>query len=247
MRDVVLDVESTTLISGATEEVGAAIARRFAAGGAKIALNDAASSPMLDDLAQELGGVAAPGGHTNHDHVTSMIEKLIETSGPIGTLVCNIEHLSMSPFLEHSPDDWWAVVDANLTGVFYLIQAVLPSMRSLSAGRIVIVLSNSGVSGWANATAYAASHAGIIALIKSCGRELAPEGIIVNGIALGVEANERSMATSGGDFDAQLIPAGRLARPEEIASSVAFLADRRMLTMVGTILQVNGGEARGRV
>jgi NAD(P)-dependent dehydrogenase (short-subunit alcohol dehydrogenase family) len=113
-----------------------------------------------------------------------------------------------------------------------------------------------GVIGWPNATAYAASKAGLVALIKTLGRELAPEGIIVNGIAPGVtstpqlEVDAGAAGVSVSEIEAvyaENIPAGRVAQPDEIAAGVAFLADRRMGAMVGTILQVNGGEVRGRV
>lgn len=250
-----LDTQSTTLISGATQGIGAAIARRFSAAGAKLAINDIAAGPLMDAMVREVGGVAAPADICDREQVRSMVAKLVEGSGPIGTLICNAAYMTMSPFLEHSPDDWWKVIDTNLTGTFRLVQEVLPSMRDLGAGRIVIVSSCWGVTGWPNATAYAASKAGLVALIKTLGRELAPEGIIVNGIAPGVtstpqlvvdaEAAGLSVAETEA-FYAKGIPAGRVAQPDEIAAGVAFLADRRMNAMVGSILQVNGGEVRGR-
>ena len=152
--------------------------------------------------------------------------------------------------------DWWKIIDTNLTGTFHLVQEVLPSMRALGAGRIVIVSSYWGVIGWPNATAYAASKAGLVALVKTLGRELAPEGIIFNGIAPGVtstpqlEVDAKAAGRSVADLEtlyAEGIPLGRVAQPDEIAAGVAFLADRRMGAMVGTILQINGGEVRGRV
>jgi NAD(P)-dependent dehydrogenase (short-subunit alcohol dehydrogenase family) len=171
-------------------------------------------------------------------------------------LICNAAYMTMAPFLDHDIDDWWKVVDTNLTGAFNLIQETLPSMRQLGSGRIVIVSSYWGVIGWPNATAYSASKAGLASLVKTLGRELAPEGIIVNGIAPGVTSTPQLQvdAKAANASVAQIeslyargIPLGRVARPEEIAAAVAFLADRRMQRMVGTILQVNGGEVRGRV
>lgn len=251
-----LDTQSTTLISGATQGIGAAIARRFSAAGAKVAINDITAGPLMDAMVREVGGVAAPADICDREQVTSMVTKLVEDSGPIGTLICNAAYMTMSPFLEHSPDDWWKIIDTNLSGTFRLVQEVLPSMRGLGAGRIVIVSSYWGVTGWPDATAYAASKAGLVALIKTLGRELAPEGIVVNGIApgvtstpqLAVDAKAAGLSISETEaLYAKAIPVGRVAQPDEIAAGVAFLADRRMGAMVGSILQVNGGEVRGRV
>jgi len=169
--------------------------------------------------------------------------------------VCNAAYMTMSPFLEHPAQDWWKVVDTNLTGTFHLIQAVLPGMRGRGGGRVVIVTSYWGVTGWPNATAYAASKAGLIALTKTLGRELAPEGIIVNAVAPGVIATpqlEVDAKDAGLTLEevqrqyAEGIPLGRIGRPEEIADAVAFLADPAVGAMVGQILQVNGGETRCR-
>jgi NAD(P)-dependent dehydrogenase (short-subunit alcohol dehydrogenase family) len=256
MNGAVLDPESTTLVTGTTQGIGAAIVRRFAAAGAKLAIHDIAPGPAMDAMVKEVGGVGAPADISDRAQVKQMVSTLVETSGPIGTLICNAAYMTVAPFAEQSDDDWWKVVDTNLTGAFHLVQEVLASMRTLGAGRIVIVSSYWGVTGRANATAYAASEAGLVALIKTLGRELAPEGIIVNGIAPGVTATPRLEVDAEAarvsvleieDVYARNIPAGRVARPDEIAAGVAFLADRRMGAMVGTILQVNGGEVRGRV
>ena len=256
MNGAELDTDSLTLVTGATQGIGAAIARRFAAAGARVAINDIAAGRAMDAMVREVGGVAAPADVSDRAQVAAMVKQLVEQCGPIGTLVCNAAYMTMSPLLEHSNDDWWKIIDTNLTGTFHLVQEVLPSMRALGAGRIVIVSSYWGVIGWPNATAYAASKAGLVALVKTLGRELAPEGIIVNGIAPGVtstpqlEVDAKAAGRSVADLEtlyAEGIPLGRVAQPDEIAAGVAFLADRRIGAMVGTILQINGGEVRGRV
>jgi len=250
-----LDTNSTTLVTGATQGIGAAIARRLAAGGARVAVNDIVASPAMDDMVREVHGIAAPADITKSDQVLRMVDALVEDSGPIGTLVCNAAYMTMAPFVDHPVDDWWKVIDTNLSGTYRLVQAVLPSMRALGAGRIVIVSSYWGMVGWPDATAYAASKAGLISLIKTLGRELAPEGIIVNGVAPGVTSTPQLAvdAAAAGVSVAQIealyakgIPLGRVADADEIAAAVAFLADRRMGAMVGTVLQVNGGEVRSR-
>jgi len=256
MIDTGLDTEAITLITGAQQGIGEAITRRFSAAGARCALNDLEATTRLVDLAKETNSVVAPADISNRAFVHDMVEQLIDSHGPIGTLVCNAAYMTMAPFLDHDVEDWWKVVNTNLTGAFNLVQEVLPSMRSLGAGRIVIVSSYWGVTGWPDATAYAASKAGLVSFIKTLGRELAPEGIIVNGIAPGVistpqlEVDARDAGVSVAEIEAQYataIPAQRVGQPSEIAEGVAFLCDRRIGSMVGTILQVNGGEVRGRV
>jgi NAD(P)-dependent dehydrogenase (short-subunit alcohol dehydrogenase family) len=171
-------------------------------------------------------------------------------------LVANHAYMTMAPFLEHDLDDWWAVLDTNLGGTFHLVQAVLPGMRRRGGGRIVVVSSEWGVTGWPGATAYSASKAGLISLTKTLGRELAPEGIIVNALAPGVTDTpqlEVDARDAGVDLAAmhqryaEDIPLGRIARAEEMADVVALLADFRLSAMVGQVVQANGGSTRGRV
>jgi NAD(P)-dependent dehydrogenase (short-subunit alcohol dehydrogenase family) len=244
-------VATTALVTGAVQGIGRAIARRLAADGTRVAVNDREPTAALDELAASLHGIAVPADVSDRQQVRDMVAR----TGPVDSLVCNAAYMTMSPFLEHPPQDWWKVVDTNLTGTFHLIQAVLPGMRDRGGGRVVIVSSYWGVSGWPNATAYAASKAGLIALTKTLGRELAPEGIIVNAVAPGVIATpqlEVDAKDAGVSLDevqrryAEHIPLGRIGRSEEIADAVAFLAGQEVGAMVGQVLQVNGGEIRCR-
>jgi NAD(P)-dependent dehydrogenase (short-subunit alcohol dehydrogenase family) len=244
-------VTATALVTGAAQGIGRAIAVRLAASGARVAVNDREPTAALDELAGALGGIAVPADVSSRQQVGDMVAR----TGPVDTLVCNAAYMTMSPFLEHPPQDWWKIVDTNLTGTFHLIQAVLPGMRGRGGGRVVIVSSYWGVTGWPNATAYAASKAGLIALTKTLGRELAPEGIIVNAVAPGViatpqlEVDAKDAGVSADEVKrryAEHIPLGRVGRPEEIADAVAFLAGPEVGAMVGQVLQVNGGEIRCR-
>jgi NAD(P)-dependent dehydrogenase (short-subunit alcohol dehydrogenase family) len=241
----------TALVTGAAQGIGRAIAVRLAAGGTTVVVNDREPSAALDELAASVGGIAAPADVSDRDQVAGMVAR----TGPVDTLVCNAAYMTMSPFTGHPAGDWWKIIDTNLTGTFHLIQAVLPGMRGQGGGRIVIVTSYWGVTGWPTATAYAASKAGLISLTKTLGRELGPEGIIVNAVAPGVIATpqlEVDAKDAGITLDevqrryAEHIPLGRVGRPEEIADAVAFLASPKVGAMVGQILQVNGGEIRCR-
>ena len=146
----------------------------------------------------------------------------------VGLLVANAAYMSMGPFLEQDTQDWWRQIDTNLSGTFYLVRAVVPGMRRLGGGRIVIVSSEWGVTGWPNASAYAASKAGLISLGKTLDRELAPEGIITNVVAPGV-IDTPQLENDARDADVSLeeikpryaaeTPVGRIGRPEEIAAA----------------------------
>ena len=146
---------------------------------------------------------------------------------------------------EHDPEDWWKVVDTNLGGTFHLVQAVLPHMRARGSGRIVVVTSEWGITGWPGATAYAASKAGLVSLVKTLGRELAPEGIIVNAIAPGVtdtpqlEVDARDAGTTLEEMHRRYaagIPLGRIGTADEMAAVVALLAAFRMSAMVDPVV-----------
>ncbi len=244
------------LVTGAAQGMGVAHARRLAADGATVALNDRTDSPALTALADELGGVTAVGDVSDPAQVERLVAHVDDRLGPVGILVANHAHMTMSPFLEADEADWWKVVDTNLGGTFHLVQAVLPGMRAQHFGRIVIITSEWGVIGWPDATAYAASKAGLVSLTKTLGRELAPEGIVVNAIAPGVidtpqlrvdaDAAGVSLAEMQASY-ANGIPLGRIGAPEEVAAAVSLLADPRLGSMVGQVLQVNGGSTRGRV
>ena len=244
------------LVTGAAQGIGRAIAARLAADGARVAANDIGPRPELDALVAELGAIAAPADVSDREQVRRMVDAVERAAGPIDVLVANAAYMTMGPLLEHPAEDWWKVVDTNLTGTFHLIQAVLPGMRRLGRGRIVVVSSYWGVVGWRNATAYAASKAGLIALVKTLGRELAPEGILVNAVAPGITDTPQlqvDAADAGITLDemrrvyAENVPLRRIGRPEDIAAVVALLVDPELGAMVGQTVQVNGGEVRCRV
>jgi 2-hydroxycyclohexanecarboxyl-CoA dehydrogenase len=241
------------LVSGAGQGLGRAIALRLAEDGAHVASNDRRPSADLEEVVRVTGGVAAVADVSDSKAVSRMVESVRDAIGPLDVLVANHAYMSMAPFVEHDPDDWWLNLDVNLTGTFFLLRAVLPDMRRQGGGRIVIIASEFGVSGWTNATAYAASKSGLISLTKSLGRELGPEGISVNAVAPGI------MDTPQLDVDAvdagvspeeirrryaAESPLARIGRPEEVAALVAFLVSERSAALVGQILQPNGGTTR---
>jgi len=161
----------------------------------------------------------------------------------------------MGPFLTQDPAIWWRQIEVNLSGHFRLVQAVVPQMRARGGGRIVLIASGWGVTGHPNAAAYAASKAGLIALAKGLGRELAPQGILANAIApsyidteqLRVDADDAGITLDEiRQRYRELIPTGQLAAVEDIAAAVAFLAGPGGSAFVGQILQPGGGVTRTR-
>ena len=243
------------LVTGAAQGLGRATALRLAADGYRVAVNDITDDGRLSQLAGLIGGITAPADIADPEAGPAMVHAVADALGPVQVLVANAATMAMSPFLEASPDGWWHQIDVNLSGHFRLIQAAIPGMRARRHGRIVIIASGWGVIGHPNATAYAASKAGLIALTKGLGRELGPQGILANAIApsfIDTEQLNVDAADAGVSLDEirqryrDLIPVRRLASPEDIAGAVSFLAGPRSSAVIGQVLQPNGGVTRTR-
>ena len=243
------------LVSGATQGIGAAIANRLAAEGASVGVNGPIRDARMDAVVAATGGFPAAADVSDPAAVAAVVADIERTRGPVDILVCNAAYMTMGPFTDHEDDDWWKVVDTNLSGTVYLVQAVLDGMRREGGGNVVIIASEWGVIGWPSAGAYSASKAGLIALTKSLGRELAPEGITVNGIAPGiidtpqlqVDADDAGITLAEmHEQYARDIPLGHIGRPEDIAAAVSLLARADMGAFVGQTIQINGGTTRCR-
>jgi NAD(P)-dependent dehydrogenase (short-subunit alcohol dehydrogenase family) len=243
------------LVTGAAQGLGHATALRLAAAGYTVAVNDIRDDGRLSDLAKRIGGSAVPADISDPAAAPDMIASIADLLGPVQVLVANAAAMAMSPFLDAEPGAWWRQVEVNLSGHFRLIQAVVPAMRAAGHGRIVIIASGWGVIGHPNATAYAASKAGLIALTKGLGRELGPSGILTNAIApayMDTEQLQVDADDAGISLDEMrrryraLIPTGELASPRDIAAAVAFLAGPASSAVVGQVLQPSGGVTRTR-
>jgi NAD(P)-dependent dehydrogenase (short-subunit alcohol dehydrogenase family) len=243
------------LVTGAAQGMGAAHARRLAAAGATVAVNDIRATAELTALAEELGGLSAAGDVSDPAECVRIVADVVQATGHLDILVANHAYMTMAPLLDHDDTDWWKVVDTNLGGTFFLVQAVLPHMRAAGAGRIVVIASEWGITGWPEATAYAAAKSGLISLVKTLGRELAPEHIIVNAVAPGVTDTpqlEVDAEAAGVELDeihrhyASSIPLGRIGFPDEVAAAVELLADFDLEAVVGQVISCNGGSTRSR-
>lgn len=243
------------LVTGAAQGLGRVCAQRLAGDGFAVAVNDLVLDDRLEGLAAALGGRAVAGDISAADAGTMIVDEVERTLGPIDVLVANAAAMQMGPFVDDDPDTWWRQIEVNLSGHFRLIQAVVPRMRERGGGRIVVIASGWGVVGHPNATAYAASKSGLIALTKGLGRELGPDGILTNAVApsyvdtpqLQVDADDLGISLDEmRSRYAALIPTGRLQSPEEVAGAVSFLAGPASGGVIGQILQPNGGITRTR-
>jgi 2-hydroxycyclohexanecarboxyl-CoA dehydrogenase len=243
------------LVTGAAQGLGRTTAQRLAADGFAVAVNDLVLDDRLTGLASEIQGHAVAGDISAEGAGPAIVAEVERELGPVDVLVANAAAMSMGPFVDDDPDTWWHQIDVNLSGHFRLVQAVVPQMRRAGGGRIVVIASGWGVVGHPNATAYAASKAGLVALTKGLGRELGPDGILTNAIApayidtpqLQVDADDLGISLDEMRARyAELMPTKRLQTPEEVAGAVSFLAGPASGGVVGQILQPNGGVTRTR-
>lgn len=247
----------TALVTGATGGLGVAETTVLRTAGAQVLAHARTSDERLRRLEESTGAIGVVQDLSTPEACRALVRTAAEIHGALDVVVANHAAMSMSPLVDADPEEWWRVVDVNLVGTFALVQEAVRVMRAQGrGGRIIVIVSEWGVTGWPNASAYAASKAGLISLVKCLGHELAPEGILVNAIAPGVIDTPQltvDAADAGLTLDAmhahyaEQIPAGRIGRPEEIAAAVAFLAQPSLRSIAGQTLQLNGGSTRSRV
>jgi NAD(P)-dependent dehydrogenase (short-subunit alcohol dehydrogenase family) len=243
------------IVTGAAQGLGHEIALRLAADGFVVAVNDIRDDGRLSSLAEKIGGLAVPADIADAGSGRRLTTTVVDRLGGVDVLVGNAAAMEMGPFGTQDPAVWWRQIDVNLSGHFRLVQAAVPHMRAAGGGRIVLIASGWGVIGHPNATAYAASKAGLVALTKGLGRELGPQGILTNAIApsyidteqLNVDAIDAGITLEEmRQRYRELVPTGQLATVADIAGAVAFLAGPGGSGFVGQILQPNGGVTRTR-
>ena len=242
------------LVTGAGQGMGAAIARRLAAEGARVAVNDI-NPETAAATAEAVDGTALPFDVADRQAVEAAVARIEAELGPLDLLVANHAYMTMAPFLDERPEDWRRNLDVNLLGTAWLIEAAAPAMRHRGYGRIVAIASEWGVTGWPEAAAYSASKGGIVSLVRSAALALAPHGVAVNGVAPGITNTPQLDvdADAAGVSRAEIVeryatdvPLRRVGEPEDIASAVAFLLSTGAEALVGQIIQPNGGTTTTR-
>jgi NAD(P)-dependent dehydrogenase (short-subunit alcohol dehydrogenase family) len=232
---------TSVIVTGAGRGIGEAIARRFAADGARVGVLDVDADGAVR-VADEIGGVALVAATTD----TAAVDAALDTFGAADVLVNNAGIVRFGPLLDLDEAAWRAVVDVNLTGTFIITRAV--ARRLVAAGRpgaIVNITSMNGVAPGPNAGAYGSTKAAVALLTAQMALEWGPLGIRVNAVAPGlIDAGMSEPIYADPGIRAareSKVPLGRLGRADDIADVVAFLASDSARYVTGQTLLVDGG------
>jgi NAD(P)-dependent dehydrogenase (short-subunit alcohol dehydrogenase family) len=237
------------LVTGAARGIGLETAALLLRRGARVALFDR-SAGELDAAVAELGAhaFAIAGDVTSADDAARAVAETTARFGGLDILVNNAGIGGRTGNVwELEVDDWRTVIDVNLTGQFLFCRAAVPTMLAAGYGRIVNVASIAGKEGNATASHYSASKAGVIALTKALGKELATSGILVNAIAPAVIRTEILLRDGiDPDFLPTLlakIPMQRIGETAEVATLIGYLASDQLTFSTGAIFDLSGGRA----
>jgi NAD(P)-dependent dehydrogenase (short-subunit alcohol dehydrogenase family) len=239
----------TALVTGAGQNVGAAIARLLAQQGAAVVVNDLfaeRASAVADQLVAAGGrAIAVEADVTDLDDVRAMVGRAEAELGAVDIVVNNAgippsATWDLVPFHTTSPESWTAWIDVNLYGVLHCCHATVGGMVDRGWGRVVNIVSDAGRQGEALMATYTAAKAGAIGFTKALGKEVAPHGVTANSVALGTLGPPDADPTVTARL-AKHYPVGRIGRPTDVAPAVLYLASDEASWVTGQTLPVNGG------
>ena len=246
MSEPALELDGkTAVVTGAAGPMGLAAARTLAQAGCNVALIDLAGARLEAATNEVAGSVAFPADLTAINEIPALVTRIESRLSAVAVLVNNAGVLSNSKSQATDESEWRRVLSINLDAAFFLARAVVGGMKRMRWGRIINTTSLAAKTGGLTAgTAYAVSKGALSAMTFSLARELAADGVTVNGIA---PAYVRSPMVTEGLTEAQrqtllaMIPVGRFCEPEEFAHVVRFLASPLAGFITGEIIDVNGG------
>jgi len=236
------------IITGSSRGIGRAIALKFAALGADIAVIYAGSQSKAEDVclaARALGVRAEPFrcDVSDFDAVKQTVDAVKNTLGLVDILVNNAGVTKDGLIISMKETAYDLVMDTNLKGAFNMIRHCCPMFIKKRSGKIINITSVSGLIGNAGQANYSASKAGLIGLTKSVARELASRNVCCNAIAPGFIRTEMTENMDGESPLLASVPLGRMGMPEEIAELAAFLAQDSANYITGEVIRIDGGLA----
>ncbi|ANU22874.1 3-oxoacyl-[acyl-carrier-protein] reductase [Planococcus donghaensis] len=238
----------TAIITGGSRGIGAEIARKFAADGAKVVVNYSGSQEKAEAVVADIeanGGnaIAVKANVADAESVKAMVDETMKTFGSVDILVNNAGITRDNLMMRMKDDEWDDVININLKGVFICTKAVTRQMMKQRSGRIVNIASIVGVMGNAGQANYVAAKAGVIGLTKTTARELASRGITANAVAPGFITTDMTEQLSDDVQKTMMgqIPLGRFGAPEDVAKAALFLASDDASYMTGQTLHLDGG------
>lgn len=238
--------DKVVIVTGASRGIGRAIALSLAAEGASVAVNYASSGAAAEAVVAEIQAagseaIALQADVSKPDQVEAFIAAVMEQWGRVDVLVNNAGITRDTLLLRMDLEQWQAVIDLNLTGVFLCTKAISKIMLKQKSGRIINIASVAGQMGNPGQANYSAAKAGVIGFTKTVAKELASRGITVNAVAPGFISTDMTEGVKADDV-MKFIPLGRYGQPEEIAGMVRFLAsDPAAAYITGQTFNVDGG------
>jgi NAD(P)-dependent dehydrogenase (short-subunit alcohol dehydrogenase family) len=238
------------LVTGASRGIGRATAIAFATAGARIGIHFNRQQETAESLLASLPGtghMVVPANVANPEAVSNMVAQVITGLGHIDILINNAGVYLEHPMTETNYQDWQSVwqqtLNVNLVGAANVAYCVARHMIERKAGRIVNVTSRGAFRGEPTATAYGASKAGLNAFSQSLAQHLAPYNIFVMAVAPGwveTDMTNAELGSPGGEAIRQQSPLNRVARPDEVAHTILFLASEGAEFLTGSIVDING-------
>lgn len=235
------------VVTGSAQGIGQAIAIMLAQDGADVVVADLNADRCEETVARikELGrqAMAVSVNVGDWDQVKSMIDRVLKDWKQIDILVNNAGITRDGLLLRMKEEDWQSVLQVNLTGTFFCVKAVVPTMSRQRSGRIVNIASIVGAIGNVGQANYSASKAAVIGLTKTVAREYASRNLTVNAVAPGFIDTAMTQDLSADTKEALLkqIPLNRLGQSSDIANAVSFLCSEKAGYITGHVLHVNGG------